>query len=159
MKKLKLPTQKLLQEYFSYDEITGKLYWTTPTSTKVKSGDEAGTINGRQGYLRVKLLGKNYLVHRIIYKLVYNRTPNIVDHKNHITTDNRLSNLRSVTISGNQHNQITPHKDNSTGYLGVTKKFNKFMAQVMVDGKYKYLGYYKTAEEASVVYNKMKEIM
>ena len=64
------------------------------------------------GYVQVSLNGKTYLKHRLIAKqFLSNDSENKtqVDHINHDTTDNHLSNLRWVSASDNQRNR-TSHK-------------------------------------------------
>ena len=45
--------------------------------------------------------------------------------------------------------RLNATKPNATGYKGVGKHGNRFQAQIKFDGKRLYIGYYKTAEEAS----------
>lgn len=77
-----------------------------------------------------------------------------VDHINHNKLDNRLSNLRICTRSQNNAN-MRPR----TGYKGVRFTRNGWQAETKIDGKYVYIGRYKTAEEAAHAYNiKAKEL-
>lgn len=63
------------------------------------------------GYKRVKLNGKDYYVHVIVAKqFLHNDDPSHktqVDHKNHDRSDNRLENLRWITVSGNNINKLS----------------------------------------------------
>ena len=59
--------------------------------------------------------------------------------------DNRISNLRETTQ--NSKNKSL-YKNNTTGFSGVYKKGNKFAAQINGKNTFKYLGSFKTAEEA-----------
>jgi len=71
-----------------------------------------------------------------------------VDHIHHNKTDNRKSELRVVTNSQNQMNQL-PRK-HSSPYTGVSwhKNKNAWIAQISLEGKLKYLGIYKNLEDA-----------
>jgi hypothetical protein len=81
----------------------------------------------------------------------------VVDHINHNTLDNTRINLRAVTRRQNSHNQIKPHANNKSGYIGVSRHRNVYIAQVN-DGKRKiYLGSYSTPEEASQRYQEYKQ--
>jgi hypothetical protein len=77
-----------------------------------------------------------------------------VDHINGNRLDNRRSNLRVCTKAENRRN-IGVRKNNSTGYKGVCyrKYIKQWQAQITVNSKAVYLGYYKTAEEAAKVYD------
>lgn len=44
--------------------------------------------------------------------------------------------------------------DNSSGYRGVSKDKHKWRASIQIEGKQKFLGYFNTPEEASIVYEK-----
>lgn len=79
----------------------------------------------------------------------------VVDHINRDTLDNRKTNLRICGFSENIRN-CKMRKNNTSGYRGVTyqKKSNRWNALIMVNRKSIYLGYYKTAKEASVAYQK-----
>ena len=70
------------------------------------------------------------------------------DMINHDKLDNRLSNLRLCTRSQNNAN-MRPR----VGYKGVRFTRNGWQAETKIDGKYIYIGRYKTAEEAAIAYN------
>lgn len=81
----------------------------------------------------------------------------VVDHINHNTLDNTRTNLRSVTRRQNSHNQIKPHVNNKSGFIGVSRHQNAFIAQVN-EGKRKiYLGSFSTPEEAAQRYQEYKQ--
>ena len=80
-----------------------------------------------------------------------------VDHINGDRLDNRRGNLRVCTRAQNAQNLLVHRENNSglprSGHRGVkwnTEK-SKWRAGATVNGKYHYLGYYATAEEASAV--------
>lgn len=83
-----------------------------------------------------------------------------IDHINKNKLDNRKSNLRICTRSENIANR-TKNKNNTTGFKGVTYlKANKtFMAQISINGKKIYLGYFVNPLLAHKVYiKKSKEL-
>jgi len=75
------------------------------------------------------------------------------DHKNGDGLDNRRANLRIVTNGQNQLNN-GKYKSNTTGAKGVFMDHGKYRAEIRKDGKRKYLGMFKTVEEASAAYQK-----
>ena len=91
------------------------------------------------------------LMHREILKA---RKGQVVDHINGDKLDNRRCNLRICTISENGQNSTLPI-NNISGYKGVSwhKVKNKWIAQVMKEGKQYFLGYFETAQEAAHAYN------
>ena len=111
------------------------------------------------GYLRVTLFcdgkEKKYLVHRLVaLAFCGGYEDNLqVDHINGDKLDNRVENLRCVSHALNQvHQQKARSK---TGFIGVYRMQGNlakpFRAEARVTGKYKYLGCFSTAEEASAV--------
>lgn len=76
-----------------------------------------------------------------------------VDHANHDTLDNRGGcNLRVITPTQNVHNHGV-RRDSKTGYKGVTKEGDVFVAQITFQGKTQRIGTFETAIEAAVSYN------
>lgn len=83
-----------------------------------------------------------------------------VDHINHNTLDNRLSNLRVVTVSENQLNRIGPNITNkSSGIMGISwsKRRRKWEVRIRVKHKRVHVGYFNSIEEAeTALYNAKK---
>ena len=92
--------------------------------------------------------------HRIAWALMTGAYPvNEIDHINGVKRDNRWCNLREATHAQNQQN-ITRRRSNTSGHPGVTWQGNaaRWKAQIGVGGKTRYLGLFKTVEEASAAY-------
>lgn len=96
---------------------------------------------------------------RIVYlhRLIINaQKGQFVDHINGNTLDNRKENLRICSNKENCRNR-NKQKNNTTGYKGVfyriLNKSNPFSAQIGINNKNKFLGYFKTKEEAAKAYN------
>jgi len=157
MKKIQLPSQKRLKELFTYNKSTGKLYYKISTKHSINVGDIAGCL-GSHNYLQIKINRKSYLVHRIIWKLIHNEEPNIIDHIDGNKLNNRIKNLRSVTQTANLCNRNKPKKNSKSGYIGVSWhiRANRWQANINVNSKDTHLGLFDTAEEASVVYQEAK---
>ncbi len=141
MIKNELPSQKILKEIFTYNEQDGSL-------TKISSGYSSWRI-GSKGYMQINLFGKTVLVHRIAWKIYYGEDPEYIDHINKCKTDNRISNLRSVSHSTNMRNKKLG-SNNKSGFTGVhfLKKKKKWRARIGVDKKKLDLGLFNTKEEA-----------
>ena len=139
--KIELPSQEILNEYFIYNPINGKLYNKIHRNPAARKGAEAGTM-GLKGYRQLSMDRVIYYVHRIIWKMVTGNDPaEELDHVNHSRTDNRMDNLREVTPSENQRNSSMA-KNNTSGVTGVhwQEDRQKWNAQIVVENKTVYLG-------------------
>ena len=115
--------------------------------------------NNTNGYHIVGLLKDNkqkyYLIHRLI-ALAFIPNPDnkpSVDHIDTNSLNNNVVNLRWCSQKENSQNK-GKQKNNKSGFKGVCydKKAKKYKASIKINGKYKHLGLFKTALEASVVY-------
>lgn len=85
-----------------------------------------------------------------------------VDHINHNTLDNRKENLRKVSNAENHQNRKGPNSNTRSGVRGVywKQQRQKWAAQVKVNYKPHFLGYFETIEEAkNVVEQARKQLM
>lgn len=83
-----------------------------------------GTICSRNpaihsGYLTVRVGGRLYRQHRVIYFLHTGEQPEEIDHIDRNRANNAVSNLRSVNHSENNQNKGV-RRDSSTGIKGVS---------------------------------------
>ena len=149
-------TQQKTKDLFALRD-DGQLVWKISNSNRVKVGDIAGTIH-HDGYRRIMINGKMYAAHRIIWLMVHGKLPvDCLDHINGNGLDNRIINLREANSKQNQQNQIKPHLNNKIGFFGVSlHKSGKFVAQIAINRKKKYLGLFNTPEQAHEVYLKAK---
>jgi len=142
-------TKEVLMENFDYDWDTGDLIWKETPRRKKRAGTVAGTITAN-GYKQVRFAGRDYLAHHLVFILHHGHPPKKdIDHKNHIRHDNRIRNLRDVSRSFNIRNSKM-NSNNTSGMKGVTriKSFNKWMAYIVLHGKFRNLGYYKDFDDA-----------
>lgn len=110
------------------------------------------------GYIRIRFDGKYYQAHRLAILYMTDKWPEkeMVDHIDTVKSNNRYLNLREATRSENGYNR--PHQiDNKLETKGVHLHFGKYLAQMTIDGKPRYLGVYDTLEEASFAYNSVTE--
>jgi hypothetical protein len=95
---------------------------------------------------------KKWLLHRYILDI---KNPKIyIDHKNGNSLDNRKGNMRLCTHQQNLCNGKKTLNKTSV-YKGVCFKKNskKWYAQITVNGKTKYLGYFYNQLEAAKIYD------
>lgn len=150
MTDLRAAAEKAL-EALEYNQETGYLFWKQSRGTK-KAGTIAGSVNNK-GYVIVQLNGKTYQAHRLAWMLHHKKYDfQSIDHINGIKTDNRIVNLREATLTQNQQNQRQARVDNKSGYLGVCKYKDKWMACIKIQGKSKHIGYFESPELAHKAY-------
>lgn len=147
-----------IRDLFEYNPSTGVLLWRkrydashgTLVFNSRYAGNQAWWID-EQGYWKVKVpfKKKKMAAHRVIWALYYGEhiAENVeIDHINGDRSDNKIENLRLATRSENSRNA---NKIKTTQLpIGVTRQHGLYRARVMVDGKQKHVGYFKTPEDA-----------
>lgn len=90
-----------------------------------------------------------------MHRLIMNTPDSLeTDHIDRNKLNNQRSNLRICTKSENQGN-VGNRKDNTSGYKGVSwsKGKKKWVAQISIKGKIKYLGQFINSTIAAKAYN------
>lgn len=143
------------------DFQSGKLYWLErPSGGMARRG--AAIFNARQankeatsldkhGYLRIAIKGKTLFAHRVIWALAYDEWPSMaLDHINGNKSDNRLDNLRLVSVSENGRNQSLSAVSTS-GVTGVCRdrRPGQWQAYIRVNGRKVHLGTFASLEDAA----------
>ena len=145
----------LLKSRVLYEPDTGLLF-SVATEKPIGRTD-------RQGYVSIDIPSgvkgrrSTVLAHRIAYGLMTGSdVPKgmFVDHINQFKDDNRWSNLRLVSHRQNMINSVQPRTVNDLPY-GVRpnprSSTKPFKVSIQVWGKTRYLGSFRTIEEASAV--------
>ena len=110
--------------------------------------------------LRKENNSKNVKVHVLVAMAFLDFKPNkfeyVIDHKNGVSTDNRLENLQIVT---QRINILKDRKRNISNFAGVkkNKKLNKWTAQMKINKKFIHLGVFENEEDAGKIYEKAIE--
>lgn len=142
----KLLTATQARELFKVQD--GKLVNLVRRGSRAMPGMFAGSPNS-DGYLRVKINNVAFRVHRVIWLITYGEWPEgQIDHINGVRDDNRIENLRAVSVVGNQQNQHM-RVDNTSGTTGVRLESGAWTAKIRVRGKRLHLGRFKSLEEAA----------
>lgn len=124
---------------------------------RYKDGKIMKPLNNGQGYLQVDLYNngvRKCRVHRLVLQAFLPiEEIKEVNHKNHITTDNRLENLEWCSCSENIRFK-KKREGLSSQYLGVSwhKRDNKWLASCHTD-KNIFLGYFDDEHDAGRAYN------
>lgn len=160
-------TPELIRELLDYDPETGVFTHKPrraehiPDEWALRRWNEryAGTVAGgrdKDGYTLIAIFKIKYRAHRLAWaimtgEMLPRRTK--IDHENGICDDNRWANLRIATSSQNGANMKLT-KRSTTGYKGVVfwKKSGRWMAQIVINRKPKYLGLHDTPEQAHAAY-------
>lgn len=131
--------------------------------------------NDPSSYKRISLSKKcksiKYSIHRLVAMAFVDgyKESLVVNHIDGDNNNNHFENLEWVTSEENERHAILNNLKgnaqgvkqyrNTSGYVGVTKSYSKWKAQIRIKNKLHYLGVYDTPEIASEVYqNKLKEI-
>lgn len=139
-----------LKGLLSYDEQTGEFYWLVKRGRGIKPGDIAGSI-APIGYRLISVNGRFYYAHRLAWLYVFGEWPDgQIDHINGVRSDNRITNLRSVSNREN-HKNTKLRSDNTSGVNGVywSNVRSKWIAQIVDDEKVKFLGAFANLEDAA----------
>jgi len=148
--------QLAIEKGYTYNQETGKIYGVR--------GNEIGSKDS-DGYIRICITLKNKHIwlssHHFAWYSIYKEVlPEGMhfDHINRIRDDNRIINLRIVTPLENSHNK-NPSKvranvrANVKGYY-FNKSKNKYQVGIVLNKKYKFIGYFEKEIDAEIAYKK-----
>jgi len=155
-------TRARLLEVVEYDSNTGIFVWCHrrggDIGEKICTSKYAGKIAGgitSFGYWRLSIDRRYYQAHRLAWLYVHGEWPKaVIDHADGNKLNNAIANLREASVSENAANSVI-RKDNTSGFKGVylDKRIMRWSARLRVDGRYKALGYFGSAQEASAAYD------
>ncbi len=157
----------LVRDLIDYDKESGLFTWKKRRLDLFGSEQSGKTWNKRfagkpaltadcQGYKFGHLLGVRIYAHQVAWAHVHGAWPPAsIDHINGHKSDNRISNLRSVSPSDNARNTKL-HSRNKSGVSGVDKSRGRWRARISVDGKAVNLGKFECFGRA-VVARKLAE--
>jgi|688.fasta_scaffold502346_1 hypothetical protein len=145
-------------EQEEYRQIEGYDNYSVSNLGNVRNDKTGRILQGclhKLGYLHINLYKegkkKMYKIHRLV-SIAFLPNPNNlpeVDHINRLPYDNRLENLRWISIGNNERNK-KKREGLTSKYIGIHwhKQHNKWGASLSLNGKRIHLGYFKTEEEA-----------
>ena len=143
-------TAEAVRERFHYDPQTGHLIHRYRVG-KRRPGERGG-IQKPYGYRHIHINGREYLEHRVIWLYAHGEWPkHTIDHINQNPADNRLENLRDVTVRENCQNKTVVAKSE---VKNVRPSNGKFVAYTHVNGKQVYLGRHGSAGDARLAYER-----
>lgn len=143
---------------FDLNVETGELTWKATTSRGQHTQRAAGSSH-RLGYRQVKTGKKSYLVHRVVWAIVYGEWPSKpVDHIDGNKANNAVANLRLVTAGQNMQNRAVKGVKTVSGLAGASyvpgtiRRRECWEARIKVNGVSKHLGRFKSPEDAHYAY-------
>lgn len=148
-----LPSPDILRQLLHYDPDTGALIWrkriSDPRWSRRWAGQPALSSQHPEGYLKGAIFARHVLAHRVAFAMYHDRWPTLVDHINGMRSDNRIANLREVSLSENRMNSKRP-VTNTSGHMGVSlcKATGEWWACIRVGGVTMSLGYFKDKSDA-----------
>ena len=143
-------THTELLKILAYDSLTGILKWKINIPGVAKIGDIAGSKNNNNGYIQIGIKRKQYLAHRLACFYYYGYMPeNGIDHRDQVRHHNWILNLRETSQQCNLRN-VGNSKRNTSGVKGISicSRTKKWIAQIHVNYKTKFLGYYDNFDDA-----------
>lgn len=156
-------TQEIVKEFLTYDPDTGVLTWNSRSEKWFKTyrsyrswnskhaGKSAGIIHkGSRGksYICVKVHGKAYKAHRLIWLYVTGMFPDEIDHDDGNGENNKWINLHNVSRQQNGTNKRLP-SNNTSGICGVRFSSGKWQSSIKVKQKQIYLGKFDNLLDAA----------
>ena len=146
-KEIKVPkSQRNTEWYENYIQKSFQYYDGVLIRSDRKNSN--GSLD-KDGYLIIKVKGRQFKAHRIVWLLYYGSFPNKeIDHINHNRLDNRIENLREATRTENNNNHIPKiNKDTNVVGIHLDKCTKGLIAKFCF--KYKKRSYrFRTLEEA-----------
>ncbi len=158
---------ELLRALLRYDPETGALFWRERSpemfipSWEVAAG-KAQEWNARHagkpvfttrtnGYLMGRVSSRALLAHRVAWAMHHGRwSEDYIDHINGVRDDNRLANLREVSVGENSRN-CKRSSGNKSGVTGVFRCGDRWRAFITYRRTIHRLGTFDTKEEATAV--------
>lgn len=144
----------LLNQYNSYNNI--KILKMSKNEKCLISQEDYNLLSSYkwhkniQGYASARINGKLLLMHRFLLNPKTNLT---VDHINGNKLDNRRINLRILEKQQNNENKTKKMKGATSTFFGVffEKRSQKYISNIIVNGKKIYLGKYINEKEAAII--------
>ncbi len=158
-------TPAYIQSRLRYDGAANELVWlpievrseysrTDKAWNTKHAGKIAGTSISPSGYRELRVNGKLYRYHVVLWAVLYGEwCSGIIDHADRNTLNNNPANLRKATRSQNNANAKI-RTDNISGFKGVQfhRQTGKWRARIRQNGSQRHIGLFNTPHEASKAY-------
>lgn len=141
-----------VRQMIAYDAESGSFTWICSRKGRsARPGAPAGCMRG-DGYVRIVIDGQFHYAHRLAWQFEFGPIPEDmeIDHIDHNPANNKISNLRLVTKSGNRKNRSRDSR-NSSGINGVywASHAKAWCAQIRSERETIHIGYFKNLADAA----------
>lgn len=151
-------TQEEAHRLFEYRD--GVLYWKErPKNSRKPKGDmEAGTKSGH-GYKKLTVNQKRFYVHQVVFLMQHGYIPEVVDHIDGNTNNNKIENLRASNKSLNACNSKQNSK-NTSGHRNVVWSVacQKWQVKVQLQKRGLHLGVFEDFDLACLVADEARRL-
>lgn len=157
-----------LIEILDYNPESGQFIWKQNRGHNQVKNKKAGYIDKKTGYLILSIKKNKYLAHRLAWFYFYAEWPKqTIDHIDKNKLNNRITNLRDIPFTENQWNKKIYDDGRLVGTaFRPDRKSKKWTSAITIfnpkknKNEPKFLGFYKTEEEAHnaymLAYNNLK---
>jgi hypothetical protein len=158
------PSVEELRRLFSYDPITGLLYWAVNKGKRARAGDIAGSSHRNGRTCHVGIDGVSYMVHTVIWAMWYGVWPEQdIDHEDHDGLNNRIGNLRESTDHQNLGNKRSTLGGTSQ-LKGVSRHRSwhlnyKWQSRITFNNHELYIGSFISERDAGLAYDAAAKIV
>lgn len=136
---------------FSYDPETGR--FTRLVGNGNIAAGVRGDSKGKGGYRRLIMNRNHFQAHRVAWWMRHGYWPKgVIDHINRDPSDNRIENLRDVTMSENSINRVRNKENGLPMGVSFEPHGSKFAARIYKDGKQYRLGMFENEHLAYAAY-------
>jgi len=144
----------VLRSLLSYDPETGAFTWICPQKNQHrKAGAGAGYFCPSAGYIRIKIMDRAYLAHRVAWCWMTGAWPvHTIDHMDGDRLNNRFANLRDVPHAINCQNERRVRDSSTNDYAGVVRDGSRWAARIRTGGRLRHIGMFGTQLEAHEAY-------
>lgn len=142
-----------IERLLVYDEASGVLSWRIDRHARKVKGMPAGWLtsgkNRQTRYINIRIGGRVYKAHRIIWFIHHGYWPERIDHIDGNGLNNKIGNLREVSAVDSARNKPL-QRNNSSGQSGVSfiSSIGKWRATISSGGKKITLGVFLKKEDA-----------
>lgn len=152
-KRREIPIERV-RSVLRYEPESGKFFWKEKIADKIIVGREAGNSTGRRD-IRISIDGVLYQGHRLAWAIMTGeQPPDLIDHCDLDTRNNRWGNLRAADTASNGANRKA-QANGATGSKGVhyyPARKSPWLARLSVRGEIKLNRYYGSREQAEDAY-------